>query len=82
MVMGVTDGELNPMSKADEYRNNAVESYDLAQKVPTSADKNRLLRLAEMWLDLADRTARRSKQPVVEHPLVATELGRNSPDQE
>jgi hypothetical protein len=70
------------MSKADEYRNNAVESYALAQKVSSSADKGRLLKLAEKWLDLAERSGRRAKHPVVEHPLVAATLGDEHSDHE
>jgi hypothetical protein len=46
------------MTKEQEYRRNAAETLDLANRSATSADKGRLLRLAESWLDLADRAAR------------------------
>jgi hypothetical protein len=66
------------MTKEDDYRRNAAETFDLAHRAGTSADKGRLLRLAENWLDLADRAARLTKRfgpkrhPEFgpEHPLV------------
>ncbi len=54
--------ELNPMTAADDYRKNAAETIELANRAMTSADKGRLLRLAESWLDLADRAARLTKR--------------------
>lgn len=71
-------GELNPMSKTDEYLNNAAETVELANRASSSADKGRLLRLAARWLDLAERAGRlvrRSGSPVGEHPLVTRVLG-------
>jgi hypothetical protein len=71
-------GELDPMSKTDEYLNNAAETVELASRASSSADKSRLLRLAGRWLDLAERAGRlvrRSKSPVGEHPLVTRVLG-------
>ena len=65
------------MSKEDEYRGNALESCDLAKKATTSADRGRLLQLAEKWLDLAVRAHHftgPSRQYVGEHPLVTTKL--------
>jgi hypothetical protein len=65
------------MSKEDEYRGNALESYDLARKATTSADRGRLLELAEKWLDLAVRAHHftgPSRQYVGEHRLVTTKL--------
>jgi hypothetical protein len=64
------------MSKEDDYRHNAAETLELANK-STSADKGRLLRLAEKWLDLADRAhrPRRSSRQFGEHPLVKKTLG-------
>jgi hypothetical protein len=41
------------MRLEDEYRKYAADSLDLASKQPTSADKSRLLVMAEAWLDLA-----------------------------
>ncbi len=73
------------MCKADEYRDNALKSYDLAHKASTSADKGRLLRLTEKWLDLAERAHRltgRPKPRIAEHPLVTRLLGREQPQME
>ena len=50
-----TFGELNPMSKEDDYKLNAARTVDLAKRATTLADKGHLLDLAEKWLDLADR---------------------------
>jgi hypothetical protein len=65
------------MGKQNDYRSNAAETMELANRAANSADKSRLLRLAEHWLDLADRTARRTKRfgpkqelERPEHPLV------------
>lgn len=70
------------MTKEDDYRKNAAESFDLAKRSVTSADKRRLLRLAESWLDLADRAARLTerfgpkRRPLFgpDHPLVGQAL--------
>jgi hypothetical protein len=65
-------------SKEADYRQNAVETVELANKAATADDKSRLLWLAEKWLDLADRTRRlvgRPMSPVGEHPLVTRVLG-------
>jgi hypothetical protein len=45
------------MSKDAEYRHYAAKTMDLAQRA-SSADKGRLLRMTEAWLDLADRVQR------------------------
>jgi hypothetical protein len=66
------------MTKEDDYRKNAAETVELANRAISSADKSRLLRLAENWLDLADRAARLTRrfgprqEPDLrpEHPLV------------
>ena len=66
------------MGKTDEYLDNAAETVDLANRASSCADKSRLLRLAEKWLDLAERASRlvrRSRSPVGEHPLVTRVLG-------
>lgn len=70
------------MTKEHDYRRNAAESFDLANRSITSADKRRLLRLAENWLDLADRAARLTRRfgpnrrPLFgpDHPLVRQAL--------
>ncbi len=66
------------MGKEEDYRKNAAETVDLAAKLPTTADKGRLLRLAEKWLDLADRAHRqvvRHRGQIPEHPLLKQKLG-------
>jgi hypothetical protein len=62
------------MSKEAEYRKNAAQSVELAHRTVSSADKGRMLRLAEAWLDLADRAHRVSKDQRAkgrEHPLIS-----------
>jgi hypothetical protein len=65
------------MSKENDYRRNAADTMQLAQRASSNEDKGRLLKLAEAWLNLADRaciTARRSRRPSVLHPLVRKKL--------
>jgi hypothetical protein len=67
------------MTKEADYRNNAAEMVQFAQRASSSADKRRLLRMAEAWLDLADRAynaMRRSRKPGVLHPLVREKIDR------
>jgi hypothetical protein len=47
----------NPM-RVEEYRRSAASMLDLAQRADSVADKNRLLVMAEAWLDLAARAAK------------------------
>jgi hypothetical protein len=47
------------MSKEDDYRKNAADAVQLANRAASTPDKSRLLALAERWLDLADRAHRR-----------------------
>jgi hypothetical protein len=65
------------MSLEDDYRKHAADSLKLASKQPDSADKNRLLVMAEAWFDLADRIAGRIRKrcATVDHPLVEKILG-------
>jgi hypothetical protein len=72
------------MRLADEYRRYAAESLELAGKQPDSADKSHLLLMAEAWLELADRIARRvtKRRHSVDHPLVERVLGPNRPNAE
>ncbi len=52
-----------PLSKEDDYRQNAAETMQMVQRASSISDKGRLLKLVEAWLDLADRahkTARRT----------------------
>jgi hypothetical protein len=44
------------------YRKYAANSFDLASRQSDSADQSRLLSMAEAWLDLADRVAKRNKR--------------------
>jgi hypothetical protein len=65
------------MNKADDYRRNAADTMQLAQRASSSEDKGRLLKLAEAWLDLADRahgTAKQLRRPTILHPLVRKKL--------
>jgi len=63
------------MSKQDDYRRNAGETLELALRAGTSADKGRLLALAEKWLDLADRATRIAGNKVRQvHPLVRSKI--------
>jgi len=55
----------NPMRSVDEYRRSAASMLDLAQRADSVADKNRLLVMAEAWLDLAARAA---KPTAADHP--------------
>ena len=68
------------MSLEEEYRNHAAASLEMASKQPNTADKGRLLLLAEAWRDLADRITRRLKKrrATVDHPLVEQTLGPDS----
>lgn len=72
------------MNLEQEYRKNAADSLDLASKQSNSADKSRMLAMAEAWLNLADRIARRFKRrpAIMEHPLVERVLGREPPSRE
>src|SRR6266436_309135 len=63
-------GELNPMSKQDEYRDSAAQAFDLAARASSAGDKSHLLDLVERWLDLADRSRHQATHPLKEHPLV------------
>lgn len=67
------------MTKEDDYRRKAAETIQLAQRASSSADKSRLLKLAESWLDLADRArrvARNLGRPASLHPLIREKLDR------
>lgn len=67
-----------------EYRNNAASSLDLASRQADKAYKGRLLAMAEAWLDLADRLARRANKQhgTIDHPLVEQVLGPDQPSAE
>jgi hypothetical protein len=49
----------------------------LARRASSCEDRGRLLRLAEAWLDLADRAhgvAKRLRRPTLLHPLIQKKL--------
>jgi hypothetical protein len=66
------------MTKQTEYRANAANSIELANRASSMSDKGRLLELAEKWLDLADRAhrlRRRLSPSPWQHPLLRSKLG-------
>jgi hypothetical protein len=75
-----------PMTKESEYRANAANSIELANRASRMSDKSRLLELAEKWLDLADRAhnlTRRFTPSRWQHPLLRSKLGdEKHPDAE
>jgi hypothetical protein len=46
---------VDAVSKEQDYRNNARDSFRLAERAASTSDKLRLLKLAEAWMSLADR---------------------------
>ena len=68
-----TDGDVF-MSIADDYRRHAADTLDLAQRASSTADKTRLLVMADAWLDLADRAHKLACRKVEHvrqlHPLL------------
>jgi hypothetical protein len=64
------------MSKEDDYLYSATEIVRLAQHASSSSDKSRLLKLAEGWVDLAEKAhnSDRRREPVILHPLVANKM--------
>ena len=73
------------MPKTDEYAVNALETLELAERAGSPDAKQRLLRLAEGWLDLADRAQKRQRskrtRKGLNHPLVKARLGDEHTDQ-
>lgn len=49
------------MSLEFEYRRLAAACVDLAKRAAMLGDKSRLLLIAEAWLNLADRVARKNQ---------------------
>jgi hypothetical protein len=56
------------MSQEREYVQNAVESLELAERLPSSSDRRRMLRIAEAWVKLANQAYGRQglRQQLVE----------------
>ena len=74
------------MTKEADYRANAANSIELANRAASMNDKSRLLELAEKWLDLADRAHKlrcRFSPSHWQHPLLRSKLGdEKHPDAE
>jgi hypothetical protein len=71
-------GDINHVSKEEDYRLTAAEIVECAQQAKSVLEKRWLLRLAEMWLDLAVRGGRNAAQAqrrIEDHPLVRKTLG-------
>jgi len=71
-------GDVNHMSKVEDYRLTAAEIVECAQQAKSVLEKRRLLRLAEMWLDLPVRSGRKAAQAqrrIQDHPLLRKTLG-------
>ncbi len=69
------------MRKSSEYRAFAAHCLTFSKDSPNTADKTRLLTMAEAWFDLADRRSRIVKRPtnkIPDHPLVLKTLRRYS----
>jgi hypothetical protein len=64
------------MPWAEEYRKNAAQTLRLARHAPSSAEKAHLLDLAERWLDLANRIAKRARRQARDAQNWATEFGQ------
>jgi hypothetical protein len=75
----ISHWDTNPVSKAAEYRDNAAEVMDLANRAGTAGDKGRLLALAEKWLALADRSIRFASGEPEERPPAGKTLGDLKP---
>jgi hypothetical protein len=65
----------SPMTKGDDFRTNALETLDLANRASTVEDKARLLNLTEKWVDLAERVHRTIRSRASKHhPLIRAKL--------
>jgi hypothetical protein len=64
------------VAKEDEYVINGLDTLQLAERATSSRDKLRLLKLADSWLELAERIrCRVPARRTAEHPLVTAKLG-------
>jgi hypothetical protein len=66
-------------NKSDEYLADALAAMELAEGTTSTVEKRRLLKLAERWLDLADRVQKHSPD-THDHPLVKAKLGNERTD--
>jgi hypothetical protein len=63
-----------PMTRQEEYVENAVESLELAERLASSSDRRRMLKLAEAWVELANGTHDRGPPPHMhDHALAKVE---------
>jgi hypothetical protein len=65
------------MNREYDYRTKAAESLHRALRATSTADKRRLLGMAEAWLDLAERVhkvAEPRMRHMADHPLVRSKL--------
>lgn len=70
--------QLARITREDDYRDKAAEALRLAQHASSSSDKGRLLKLAEGWVELAEKArddTRRPRPPTILHSLVQKKLG-------
>jgi hypothetical protein len=67
------------MNRVYDYRTMAAESLHRALRATSTADKRRLLGMAEAWLKLADRVHKVAEPACMrdepDHPLVRSKLG-------
>jgi hypothetical protein len=79
-------GKFNQLvSKEDEYLTFAASTLDLARRTADQRGKSRLLAMADAWLDLSERAAKRPKHRAHsrrEHPLVRRILGSDKTEAE
>jgi hypothetical protein len=74
------------VSKNEDYRKNAFDTLKLVERARSLGDRLRLLRLAEAWVNLADRAEEIARQfrktPLSSelHPLIRKRM-KNPPDQ-
>jgi hypothetical protein len=61
------------MTKEEEYVANALESLELAERLASSGDRRRMLKLAEAWVELATGAHDRAREtpPDVAEPYIA-----------
>jgi hypothetical protein len=63
------------MTKQEEYVEDAVESLELAERLASSSDRRRMLKLAEAWVELANGTHDHRRPPCTTMALAKVGLG-------
>lgn len=67
--------DFTPVATKDDYRKNAADTVEMANRASTLADKGRLLAMAANWLDLADRVASQPDGRTLRmHPMISSKL--------